>query len=56
MKCERERKSKMKNKEKEKRNEQGTEEERLEETREALTCVPPCQFVWLERFFFLWKT
>ena len=53
MKCEWKEKIK---KRKGKENEEGREEERLEEKKEGLTCVRPYQFVWRERFFFLWKT
>ena len=45
MECERKQKERKKRK-----------KERKEETKEGLTCVHPCQFVWRERFFFLWKT
>ena len=32
------------------------ENEKEKGRNEGLTCVHPCQFVWRERFFFLWKT
>ena len=41
---------------KEKEIEEETEKKRLKGKKEGLTCVPPCQFVWRERFFFLWTT
>lgn len=41
---------------KKKKEKRERKKERKEETKEGLTCVHPCQFVWRERFFFLWKT